>query len=228
MRNIFILSLVSVLLLAACGTKTVISPSYNFNNVKRIGIMAFDSPWQAFQGTENTFAKYLLESGFIVVERAKIEQVLEEHNLSITGYLSPETTKMLGKILGVDLLLMGEITNYSPEKKTLTMVETRNYRTDPVYSTQYTKGPDGQLTVSSRPVGQKVTRQSDVQPSEYTINAQVGIVAKLVDVQTAEIVWIGTDTASSSNSLTAVDSIAKRLIKSFNKELKNQKKYAAQ
>ncbi|ACC99049.1 hypothetical protein Emin_1501 [Elusimicrobium minutum Pei191] len=226
MKKILFSGIVSCLLLFGCATKTVISQDYDFKNVKRIGIMAFDSPWQSFTGAENLFAKYLLENGFTIIERAKIEQVLQEHNLSITGYLSPETTKMLGKILGVDLLLMGEITSYTPEKKTLTMVETRNYRTEPVFSTQMVKKPDGSVVATSRPSGQRVTNQREVTPTEYTISAQVGVIAKLVDVETAEVVWIGTDTAQDYSSLSAVDSIAKRLIKSFTKELEKQQKNA--
>ena len=63
-------------LLAGCMPKTVISPTYDFSQVRRIGIMAFESPWQTMQGAENLFAKYLLESGFKVVERAQLESVL--------------------------------------------------------------------------------------------------------------------------------------------------------
>ena len=45
-------------LLAGCMPKTVISPTYDFSQVQRIGIMAFESPWQTLQGTENLFAKH--------------------------------------------------------------------------------------------------------------------------------------------------------------------------
>ena len=33
--------------------------------------------------------------------------VLKEHNISVSGYLSPETTRKIGQILGVDVLLIG-------------------------------------------------------------------------------------------------------------------------
>ncbi|WP_424245496.1 hypothetical protein Dip510_000428 [Elusimicrobium posterum] len=226
MKKILSVLTAAVLLTAGCATNTVISQKYDFSKVQRIGIMAFESPYNSFQGTENIFAKYLLQNGFVIVERAKIEQVLNEHNLSITGYLSPETTKMIGKILGVDLLLMGEITSYMPEKTTLALVETRQTRSEPVYVTQRVPQADGSVVSKTTNMGTKVTRQRDVSPSEYTINAQVGIVAKLVDVQSAEIVWIGTDTGSSSSSQNAVDSVAKKLIKSLKKEIDKQQKNA--
>ena len=41
----------------------------------------------------------------------------------------------------------------------------------------------------------------------------------MVDVETAEIIWIGSDDASSPNALNAADNIARALVKSFTKEL---------
>ena len=64
-----------VLGVAACTPKTVISPTYDFNKVNRIGIMAFENT-QALAGVENLFAKYLIAAGFKVVERAQLESIL--------------------------------------------------------------------------------------------------------------------------------------------------------
>jgi hypothetical protein len=210
--------------LAGCAAQTVISPTYNFGAMQRIGIMAFESPWQSFKGSENVFAKYLMQNGFGVVERANLEDVLREHNISVTGYLSPQTTKMIGQILGVDVLLMGEISTYTPEKKTLTMVENRRVQREPVYTTQTVVMPDGSTAQYQSQTGERVTRQSETTPREVTLPAQVGVVAKLVDVETAEIVWIGTDTASGYSALAAVDGAAKGLVKSLAKEIKKAEK----
>ena len=79
--------------------------------------------------------------------------------------------------------------------------------------------PDGTYVGYTRNVGTRVSHSTDVRPTEYTINAQVGIIAKLVDVETAEIVWIGSFDESSSSALDAADYIARSLVKSFTKEL---------
>ncbi|WP_428897243.1 Curli production assembly/transport component CsgG [Parelusimicrobium proximum] len=210
--------------LSACSIKTVISPSYDFNSMNRIGVLAFTSPWDSFNGAENLFAKYFMENGFTVVERAQIEKVLREHNISVSGYMSPETTKMLGRILGVDVLLIGEITSFIPEKKVLTTVEKRSSNSTPVFSTERVITPEGGTIEYTRQTGTRTTRSSERTPSEVTLNAQVGVVAKLVDVETAEIVWIGTDTGSGYSSLSAVDGSAKALVRSFAKELKKQQR----
>lgn len=219
MRNIFAFLVSFAFLLAGCTPETVISPTYNFSQVNRIGIMAFSNASTSVQGVENLFAKYLMSSGFKVVERAQLEDILEEHNIAVTGYLSPQTTREIGRILGVDLLLVGEVSSYSPARREVKMTSSRKTETTPVMEQQIKKLPDGTYVGYSKPAGTQVSRSMDVRPVEYTINAEVGIIAKLIDVETAEIVWIGSEDASFSSALSAADYIARNLIKSFTKEL---------
>ncbi len=222
------LLLLVLIFLSACATNTVISPSYDFTQLKRIGVLAFDSPWDTFKGAENLFAKYFMQSGFTIVERAQLERVLREHNISVSGYMSPETTKMLGKVLGVDVLLTGEISSYSPERTTLTMVERRSTKSEPVYTTNRIKNPDGSISEYTVSSGARVTRSAETQPREVTTNAKVGVIAKLVDVETAEVVWIGSETGYSASSLDAVDGVAKALVKNFKKQVAKQEKLKAE
>lgn len=207
-----------VLFLVGCTPKTVISPSYDFNQMDRIGIMAFSNT-QALSGVENLFAKYLISAGFKVVERAQLESILREHNISVSGYLSPETTREIGRILGVDVLLLGEVSSYSPARTELTMTSSRKSESRPIVQQEVMRLPDGTYAGYMRPVGTQVSHSLDTRPMEYTINAQVGMIAKLVDVETAEIVWIGSAEDSGARALTAADHIAKKLVKSFTKEL---------
>ena len=218
MKKLFCL-LAVLCCLAGCTPKTVISRSYDFNQVDRIGIMGFSSPYNDLYGVENLFAKYFIEAGFKVVERAQLDQILQEHHISVSGYLSPATTKKIGEILGVDILLVGEVTSYTPTRKEMTLISTQRTEARPVYTQTVRPGPDGRPAAQLQQVGTTYQQSTDVRPSEYTIDAQVGIIAKLVDVETAEIVWIGSLSQESSSPLQAADSIAKRLVKSFTKEL---------
>lgn len=210
--------------LMGCLPKTVISPTYDFNRVQRIGVMAFNSPWQTMQGVENLFAKYLLESGFKVVERAQLESVLAEHHIAVSGYLSPETTREIGRILGVDVLLVGEVSSYTPARTELALTATRRTETRPVYTQDVMRRPDGTYAGYLRNVGTEISRSSEVRPTEYTIDGQVGLIAKMVDVETAEIVWIGSAQDSSARTLDAAENIARKLVKSFRKEVAKQGK----
>lgn len=222
MRFLYILILFIIAL--GCAPKTYISSSYNFNNLKRIGVLAFSSPNDAFSGAENLFSKNLIKYGYTVVERAQIEEVLKEHDLSSSSYLSPAITRQLGKVLGVDVLLTGEITSYMPEQKTLVYNMSRRSSSEPVFSKEIIKNPEGEIKVKSTYAGEKHNTQKDVYPVEYTIYAQVGVVAKMIDVDTAEIIWVGDDTQEAASGLDALSSSAKALIKSFDKKVKKAKK----
>lgn len=217
-----ILTLLAGLLLGACTPNTVLSPTYDFGKVNRIGIMAFSNSWIDLNGVENLFAKYLIRDGFKVVERAQLESILKEHNISVSGYLAPETTREIGRILGVDVLLIGEVSSYTPARTELTMTASRRSESRPIIRQDVMRMPDGTYVGYQRPMGTQFSNAVDVRPTEYTINAKVAIIAKLVDVETAEIVWIGSDSTESSRPLDAADYIAKRLIKNFSKQLAKQ------
>ncbi len=219
MKKILCLALCALLPLGGCTPKSVISKTYNFDQMNRIGVMGFSNSWPAMQGVENLFAKYLIEAGFKVVERAQLESVLQEHNISVSGYLSPQTTREIGRILGVDVLLIGEVSSYTPARTELTLTTTRRTEARPVYTQDVMKLPDGTYVGYTRNVGTQYSHSTDVRPTEYTINAQVGIIAKLVDVETAEIIWIGSADEFGSSALDAADYIARGLVKSFTKEL---------
>lgn len=223
MRKLLLLSIAFCFL--GCTPKTYISSSYNFSKMKGIGIMPFKSPNNALSGAENLFAKYLIKYGYKVIERAQIEQILEEQNLSADGYLSPDITRQIGKVLGVDALLLGEITSFLPEQKTLAYNVSHTTKTEPVFNNRVVKDPDGKTVITSTYAGQQSIREKEVYPSEYNIYAQIGVVAKLVDVNTAEVIWVGDDTRQGVSGLDALDSSAKGLVKSFDKNMRKALKY---
>lgn len=219
-----LLALLAGICVSACASNTVLSPTYDFSQVNRIGIMEFSNSWADLNGVENLFAKYLLRNGFKVVERAQLESILREHNISVSGYLDPATTREIGRILGVDVLLIGEVSSYTPARTELTMTASRRSESRPIIRQDVMRMPDGSYVGYQRPVGTQFSNSVDVRPTEYTINAKVAIIAKLVDVETAEIVWIGSDSTESSRALDGADYIAKKLVKNFAKALAKQEK----
>ena len=76
MKKIAVLAAIFCVCLAGCTPKTVLSQTYDFNQMKRIGVMSFSNERRSLKGVENLFAKYLLDSGFKVVERAQLESIL--------------------------------------------------------------------------------------------------------------------------------------------------------
>lgn len=214
----FVTCIFALCFAAGCvTTNSVVSSTYDFSQLKRIGILSFDANYDTINGVENIFAKYLMQNGFVVVERAKIDAVLAEHKISSQGYLSAQTTKLIGEILGVDALLMGEVFSYSPERRDVKMVRKTITYEEPVYKTEIRVDDKGNKTSHSVRAGTNVRRENKSEPQVMTIYAEVGVTAKLVDVETAEIVYIGSYTDSGANAMSAVEYSAKSLMNDLRK-----------
>ena len=60
---------------------------------------------------------FLVEGGKVqVVERSLLKKALEEMKLEATGLMDPQTTKELGKVLGVDAVVVGTLNDLSKKK----------------------------------------------------------------------------------------------------------------
>ena len=62
-------------------------------------------------------AKLVQDGTVTVVERAAIDRVIAEQNLSNSDRADPRTAAKLGKILGVDAIILGAITHYDYSEK---------------------------------------------------------------------------------------------------------------
>ena len=95
---------------------------------KRVGIVDFEdaSHYGYYGGSRNALAEAardaateaLFKSGaFVVVEREQIAQVLREQGLGMTGAISPQTAAKAGKLLGLQALVTGKITDFTADEK---------------------------------------------------------------------------------------------------------------
>jgi curli biogenesis system outer membrane secretion channel CsgG len=70
----------------------------------------------ASKGVSNLLTNELFKTGqFIVIERSRIDAVLAEQNLGNSGRVEPTTAAQIGRILGVDAVLIGSVTKFSVE-----------------------------------------------------------------------------------------------------------------
>ncbi len=87
----------------------------------RVAVVAFDnnSTWSYWgdnlgNAAADVFVTALLETGkFSLIERSKVDMVLAEQDFGDTGRITPQTAAQIGKMLGVDLLLTGSISQFS-------------------------------------------------------------------------------------------------------------------
>ena len=122
--------------------------------------------WDPGEGISDMLVTELVNSGrFSVVERERLDEVLQEQNLTIEGVVDAATAARIGKILGVQLFVFGTVTEFSLTSK-----------------------------IISLPVLGKV--------AEW--RARCGINARLVNVETSEIMAAVTGQAATSQSNVAL------------------------
>ncbi len=114
MKRFSSIALTAALLLA------VAVPVLQAADKPRVAVLEFknkaDNQWWYHGGAEaaqDVFVTELFKSGkFRVVEREQLEALMQEKNLTLSGDLDPSTAVRVGKILGVNYLLTGSVTEY--------------------------------------------------------------------------------------------------------------------
>jgi curli biogenesis system outer membrane secretion channel CsgG len=94
---------------------------------KRIAVLDFDfssiqrwweSNWDIGNGVSDLIVKNLVRDGtFSVIERRALDSILAEQNFSNSDRANASTAAQIGKVLGVDAIVVGSITQFGTEKK---------------------------------------------------------------------------------------------------------------
>ncbi|MFH1723608.1 MAG: CsgG/HfaB family protein [Elusimicrobiota bacterium] len=169
---------VPALLAAACaGPEVAFNPRYEFSSLKRVAVVSFEGTGGS--AAADYLAHALLATGAEVVERSRIEAVFSEHHLSTLGALEPATVKEVGKLLAVDALFMGSVTQYAPPQSYLVV-----------------EGSSASFAQAVAPVGGPGSTLFSRRPTPgfpgtniVSSSARVGLAARLVDVETGSVVW---------------------------------------
>jgi curli biogenesis system outer membrane secretion channel CsgG len=116
MRRALILTVCVVLAAAAAA------PLYAANDKPRIAVLEFqnkaDSGWHWWNdrgaaAMQDVFVTELVKSGkFRVIDRERLDALMREKNLSLSGDVNPATAVKAGQLLGVEYFLVGAVTEY--------------------------------------------------------------------------------------------------------------------
>lgn len=68
--------------------------------------------------TGKTFVKGVKTDFYQVIERNQLEKVLKEQRLSLSGALDENSAAEVGRLLGLDIIIMGNVTYSSTDKRT--------------------------------------------------------------------------------------------------------------
>ncbi len=149
---------------------------------KRVALLDFDfgtvqhwwsGEWDIGKGVADLIVTELVNDGtFSVIERKKLDVILQEQNFSNSDRVNPASAAKIGKILGVNAIIVGSITQFGTEDKSLNVggVVSR---------------------IGGFGAGRVGTKEG---------KATVAIDARLVDVDTGEILAVATGKGTSKRS----------------------------
>jgi len=118
-----IIFLLTVLLLISCSVPSTISvrvqkpAAIHLPAVKEIAIVDFHGHDRSGSQIATLVQSKLMKTEhYDILERDKLRRVLEEQNLGLAGIVDEATAVEVGRLLGVDALIFGEVTTYELER----------------------------------------------------------------------------------------------------------------
>ena len=83
-----------------------------------VGSAALGSQVDVGKGITDLLVKYLVQDGtYSVIERKVMDKILAEQNFSNSDRANPNSAAKLGKLLGVDAIIVGSVTQFGNETK---------------------------------------------------------------------------------------------------------------
>lgn len=150
---------------------------FDYATVRTNSAALFGSDVDVGKGISDLLVTYLVKDGtYSVIERKAMDKILREQNFSNSDRANPTSAAQLGKILGVDAIIVGSITQFGNDTK----------------NTNVGGGGGGWRGFGIGGVGHKKSK------------AIVGIDARIVNIDTAEIMGVAQGKGESSRESTSL------------------------
>jgi len=108
----------SLMLHAADRKKRVAVFDFDYATVHSTSAALFGSDVDVGKGMADLLVKYLVKDGtYSVIERKALDKILAEQNFSNSDRANPASAAKMGKLLGVDAIIIGSITQFGGENK---------------------------------------------------------------------------------------------------------------
>lgn len=167
----------SVLMSAAQRKKRVAIMDFDYGTVHSNSAAIFGQDIDIGKGISDLLVTDLVKDGtYSVIERKALDKILAEQNFSNSDRANPASAAKIGKLLGVDAIIVGSITQFGDE--------TQNKNIGGAGGNWHGFGMGG--------FGHKKTK------------AIVGISARLVDIDTGEILGVADGKGESQRSSTSL------------------------
>ena len=177
-RSAAVLGLLLVLAsTAAAQKKRVAVLDFEYGTVAPNIYAIFGGHYDIGVGIRDLVVEKLVQGGvYSVIERAALDKIMQEQNFSNSDRANPTSAAKLGQLLGVDVIIIGSITQFGRDDQ----------------STKVSTGAFGRFGAAIGGVGRKKAK------------AVVAITARMIDVNTAEILGVSTGVGESAREGTSL------------------------
>jgi curli biogenesis system outer membrane secretion channel CsgG len=117
-----LLFVLTLLVTATIGCGTNVKGAARVDRVRglrRVAVMPFavprNAPPELSRALADELAAHLLNARFDVVERAELEQVMQEQAFQMSDDVDPATVVRIGALAGADGVVLGRVTDYRDE-----------------------------------------------------------------------------------------------------------------
>ncbi|MFO7888981.1 MAG: DUF6340 family protein [bacterium] len=189
-----------VLMIISCTVPSVIRikvlkpATISMPEIKEVAVVDFRGPDRSGSQIATLLQSKLIESNhFDIIEREKINRVLEEQNMGMSGVMDEETAVEIGKVLGVDGMIFGEVTQYevSPDKEITQKVKKKKFTGK--YRTVEKKDKKAGKT---KKVKEKIYEDVWVDETHYVRQGDVAVNFRVVNVKTGQLLAAYSDSKS--------------------------------
>jgi curli biogenesis system outer membrane secretion channel CsgG len=206
--------LLSVCLLLSCAApKTalrVMRPAeVDMSDYRKIAIADFQGPGRSGSQAASILTSEIFKSDYFdILERQQMKKILQEQAFSLTGAVDVTTAAEIGKMLGVEALILGEVTSYSAED-----LEGTEKVKKKVWTGEYEKDEAGNIIYEKNILGMKSKKKKykeEFVDEPYVVrSASVAVSFRVVAVETAELLAVKSNSSSYNKKATGTDEIGR-------------------
>lgn len=178
-KKLILLLLLTCLAMFAQDRKRIAVMDFEYGTVQSAVAAIFGTNVDVGRGIRDLLVERFVQSGeYSVVERAALDKILAEQDFSNSDRANPATAARLAKVLGVDAIVIGSITQFGRDD-------------------QERKVGAGAFGGFGRKYGLGGVKTSKAK-------AVVGVTARMIDTETAEILGVSSGRGESKRSGTAL------------------------
>ncbi len=214
----------ALLLAAGCASPVVVvQKGYDFQKVRRVAVVGVSDGRKApgtGEAAAAAFEKELLAAGYQVVERRRVDDLLAQQRLSVSGAVDPKTSQALGRLLEADALVLGAVGGVVPARSRTVVLTSHDERREPVTKHVVKREKRGDQWVTSESdvvTAYRTTRTSQSRPYVLTEPARVRLSMRMVDAEAGGVLWSASASGEGDSPEDAAEALAHRIVKALKK-----------